>query len=194
MSPKGTGSSEAGRAESCGQEKKGIPGGMNSLCKGSEAWRSTVHLYTSEKDRGEKMYQRDRMTATWVIVLFLQTRDNEHEFNILSYGTSLLLPHPCLINVICHPSFGSTYTLFQNVVHGADGAIPPQCRLKTLPWLLKGRKIFFCPCILAKFCIKNNNSYYPILKYAFHIFNPNVEITWFWIRIHKTKDRYNNFQ
>lgn len=37
MSPKGTGSSEAGRAESCGQEKKGIPGGMNSLCKGSEA-------------------------------------------------------------------------------------------------------------------------------------------------------------
>jgi len=107
-------------------------------------------------------------------------------------GHLSFFPSPCPISVIHHPSFGSTYTWFQNVVHGADCTIPPQCRLKTLPCLLKGRKIFFCPSILAKFHIQNNNPYYPILKYAFHIFNPYVEITWFCTRIHKTKDRYYN--
>ena len=192
-----TGCREQGKAESF--EEKGILGEIDSLRKGSETWESRVDLCTREQCRVTIMKRCTRMTG-WQPLSYqavLANSDNKREFNILPSRTPLLLPLPTPPR--CHPSqcLRARIHVVSEHRHESDCTIPTPlpCRWKTFTRLLKGRKIYFCPNILAKSYIKNNNSHYPVLKYVFHIFNPHVEITWFCIRTHKTKDRYyNNFQ
>lgn len=140
------------------------------------------------------MDQNESVTTTSAM-LFLKTQIMS--IYLMSCPIRLLsFPHSLyLTSVICPIPLEATTHGLQNVVHEYDCSAISQCILSTLPCFLTGRKILFCPYILAKSYIKNNNSYYYMLKYVFHIFNPCVEITLFCVRTHKTKDRYyNNFQ